>query len=109
MTIIRQMKRDISQVGQVIESSQQRFNSHREHEIMPIIRKGLEGKKLWPEDIELIAAFVMEAERFTNLMAKSAKLSAINYEALRGSIIETNSHLDETLDDLNEALNDLIK
>jgi len=97
----QEMHRDVKQVSELIETARQRFNTERDRMIKPILQKGFKNNKLWTEDIQKIAEFMIECERFTEQMAKSAKISAINYELLlkvRSGVVE---EITKTIDELH--------
>jgi len=96
----QEMHRDVKQVSEMIETARQRFNAERDRTIRPILEKGFKTNKLWAEDIQKIAEFMVECERFTDQMAKSAKICAINYEMLfkvRSGVVE---EITKTVDEL---------
>jgi len=82
MTTIKEMKKEVSMVSEMIERKRQRFNNYRDRVIKPIIAKGLKTGRLYSEDIQVLAEFYAESEKFTNEMAQSAKLATINYQVL---------------------------
>ena len=91
------MKNEVGMVSEMIECARQRFNQYRDRVIRPIIEKGLRNGRLYPEDIQKLAEYMAESEKFNNWMAQSAKLSAINNEvyAIEGKKI--NKELNELL------------